>query len=344
MKDLSIIVPVYNSEKYLEACLNSLIKQSLKDYEIIVIDDASKDNSLDIIKKYQKYLPDIIKVLVNKENLDLSDTRNKGLTYASGKYIGFVDSDDYVNRFMFSDMLYLTKQRDDIDIVTVGLKEVEEERNGSDLIEETKDSLKAKIIDPRKSPKYLFHISPSVCNKIYHHDLINDINFLSRKKWEDIAFTYPSILRSRKVADISENYYFYRRHQTTGKMASGLLANENIFDIFDICNEIEKQTKKDGTYFDAASEIKTIQVSACLQRINEILNWDIPNNIKREIINDFNNLIINYYGNYDLANSLLKIAIDDLTIESIKSAIIKDEDEEIIKKKILTNIRKVMNK
>ena len=94
MIKVSIIVPVYNVELYLDKCLNSLVNQTLKEIEIIVVNDGSKDNSQAIIDKYtNKY--NNIKAL-RKENGGLSDARNYGIKYASGEYIGYVDSDDYV--------------------------------------------------------------------------------------------------------------------------------------------------------------------------------------------------------------------------------------------------------
>jgi len=96
MKKVSIIVPVYNVEKYLAKCLDSLVNQTLEDVEIIVVDDGSKDNSKQIIDEFQTKYPDKIKSFV-KENGGLSDARNFGLDRASGDYIGFVDSDDYIH-------------------------------------------------------------------------------------------------------------------------------------------------------------------------------------------------------------------------------------------------------
>ena len=89
MKCLSIIVPVYNSGTYLEDCLNSLVLQDVLDFEVIIVDDNSSDNSLDIIKKYCELLPEIFKYIHLDENKGVSVARNIGLKYASGEYIGF---------------------------------------------------------------------------------------------------------------------------------------------------------------------------------------------------------------------------------------------------------------
>ena len=102
MYKLSIIVPVFNSGAYLKDCLDSLVSESLKDIEIICIDDASTDESLDILNGYAKKYPQI-KVFPNKINMGQGYTRNIGIK-ASGTYVGFVDSDDYVSKTMYENM------------------------------------------------------------------------------------------------------------------------------------------------------------------------------------------------------------------------------------------------
>ena len=129
MKKVSIIVPVYNVEKYLAKCLDSLVSQTLEDVEIIVVDDGSKDNSKQIIDEFQTKYPDKIKSFV-KENGGLSDARNFGLDRAIGEYIGFVDSDDYVTAEMFEEMHSLA-QKYDAEMVICNLQKVDENRNSS---------------------------------------------------------------------------------------------------------------------------------------------------------------------------------------------------------------------
>ena len=103
MIKVSIIIPVYNNGKYLRTCLDSLVNQTLKDIEIIAVDDNSSDNSLLILMEYAKKYHNI-RVYHNRKNLGQGATRNIGLEYAKGEYIGFVDSDDYVRYNMYEDM------------------------------------------------------------------------------------------------------------------------------------------------------------------------------------------------------------------------------------------------
>ena len=122
MPKLSIIVPVDNSSKYLYKCINSLLSQILDDIEIILIDDCSVDNSLNIISNYQKLYPEKIKVLRNPENKGAGYSRNRGLLMATGEYIGFIDSDDYIEPDMYEKMYVTAINNDDIVVTNMDLK------------------------------------------------------------------------------------------------------------------------------------------------------------------------------------------------------------------------------
>ena len=111
---VSVIVPVYNVEKYLRQCLDSLVNQTLKDIEIICINDGTKDNSVEIINEYVKKCPNII--LINQENQGLGMARNNAMKHAKGDYIAFVDSDDWVDTDMY-EVLYNKAIETDADIV-----------------------------------------------------------------------------------------------------------------------------------------------------------------------------------------------------------------------------------
>src|SRR5699024_6933853 len=108
MPKVSVIVPVYNVEKYIEKCIQTLVNQTLQDLEIIIVNDGSTDNSEKIIKKYKKEYKNII--YVTKENGGLSSARNFGLLYATGEYVAFLDSDDYVDKIIYEKMYNKAKE------------------------------------------------------------------------------------------------------------------------------------------------------------------------------------------------------------------------------------------
>ena len=109
---ISIIVPVYNVEEYLQRCIDSILNQRFKDFELILINDGSTDNSLKICKEYS--LSDSRVKVINKENGGLSSARNAGINIAKGKYIGFVDSDDWINEEMYQTLYNLLQEYQNI--------------------------------------------------------------------------------------------------------------------------------------------------------------------------------------------------------------------------------------
>ena len=333
MKSLSIIVPVYNSGAYLEDCLNSLVLQDVLDFEVIIVDDNSSDNSLDIIKKYCNLLPDIFKYIHLEENKGVSVARNIGLKYASGEYIGFVDSDDFVHRNMYGDMLTLIDKCKGLKVVSTGIQRVLEKDSSKSFIERECGNISPKIIDVSKNPDFLCYESPACFNKIYRRDLLNEDPFIPAVKWEDIAFVYPTILKASVIGFIPSNYYFYRSN-SKGIMASCLSVNQDIFDIFKVCDDITIQTINDGTYYSSKEEIRKIQIISCLDRLREIYNWNISNDKKMEILNEFNKLIISKYGTYTISEDSEEFSFIKELDNSMEVVNIDD-----VKKKVLSNIR-----
>lgn len=197
---ISIIVPVYNVEEYLEECLESLVNQNYSDYEIIAVNDGSTDNSLKILKKYEKKHKKLIKVY-DKENGGLSSARNFGIEKSKGKYLFFVDSDDYIlpNSLNILDK-YLNK---DYDII--GYPFIMGNEEHSVFLKTSNKDIQDKI-------KRLITGSPGAQNKICKKELYtkNNITFLDGVYYEDLATTPKLALYAKKVKFIDEPLYFYR--------------------------------------------------------------------------------------------------------------------------------------
>lgn len=133
MPKISVIVPVYNTEKYIEKCLQSIINQTIQDFEIIVVDDGSTDNSANIIKEIIENNKNIQIKYYKKENGGLSDARNYGVKFATGKYISFIDSDDYIEKNLFESLeKYIN---DNIDLIKFKMQTVDEKGNLIEKIE-----------------------------------------------------------------------------------------------------------------------------------------------------------------------------------------------------------------
>ena len=203
MKKVSIIVPVYNVEKYLAKCLDSLVNQTLEEMEIIVVDDESKDNSKQVIDEFQTKYPDKIKSFV-KKNGGLSDARNFGLDRANGEYIGFVDSDDYVTAEMFEEM-YSLAQKHDAEMVICNLQKVDE--NGKILQKLTQVPNMPEKIDLAKNLSVFSDLGYFACNKLFKRYLFENKRFKKSVHFEDIQLV-PQLLLSCKTLAQTQNYHY----------------------------------------------------------------------------------------------------------------------------------------
>lgn len=216
----SIIVPVYNVEKYLDKCLASILRQTFKNFECIIIDDGSPDNSNAIIDKYVK-LDQCFKV-IHQKNMGLSAARNAGLDIAKGEYVVFVDSDDYIADD-YLEKFALKIADTDADIVICG------------FIEAYKDYEKNKVFAAESTEvikqNILADVWPSyVWNKCYKKDLFTNIRFPVGKIFEDIL-TIPKLCRyARKIVCIPDKLYYYNRQNENSITAN--MSSEKMYNLF----------------------------------------------------------------------------------------------------------------
>ncbi len=205
MIKVSVIVPVYNVEKYLEECLDSVCHQTLKDIEIICINDGSKDKSEQILKDYIKKDKRI--VLIEQKNQGLSIARNNGIKIAKGQYIGFVDSDDKIEPDFF-EKLYNAASKNDADIAIGGYKEINKRRKIKTILRYWKNE---KITQRTKMLETLLGTA-FVWNKLYKKELIinNQIYFPAHKTYEDGFWTPQIAACTKSVCTVRGAYYLYR--------------------------------------------------------------------------------------------------------------------------------------
>ncbi len=209
MVKVSITVPVYNVEKYLEKCLDSLIGQTLKDIEIICINDGSTDNSLSILEKYAK--KDSRIKIINQENQGIANTRNKSIKLAQGEYIGFVDSDDWVSCDFF-EKLYNAALKYKADIAAAGII------RATDKHEKMFLEFKKETVTNNTDKKFEICDIPDksyVCNKIYKLSKIRyfGLKFKNDVTYEDIIFTPEAVHKLGTLVTVPHTYYFYYKRQ-----------------------------------------------------------------------------------------------------------------------------------
>ena len=202
---ISVIVPIYNSEKYLKKCIDSILNQTLEDIEVILINDGSKDNSHLICLEYQEKFKEKIKY-INNDNMGCSATRNLGIKEARAEYITFIDSDDYIEKDMCKDMYNLMIEEKS-DIVITGIRYV---KNGK--------TIKKKFLKSSINENNIFdekNLIVHVCNKLFKRKIIIDksIYFIENSHYEeDTVFSFIYSLNVKKIGIVNKLNYNYILH------------------------------------------------------------------------------------------------------------------------------------
>lgn len=241
MPKVSVIVPIYNVEKYLEKCINSLLSQTLEDIQIILVNDGSKDNSGNIAKEYEKNNKDRV-IYVEKENGGLSDARNYGLKYATGDFIAFLDSDDYIEKNAYEEM-YNKVIEENADYVEC------------DFIWEFPNKIRVDKQYPYKNKKEMLSFVRVVAwNKLIKRQLITDNNleFPKGLRYEDVEFTYKLIPFINKFAYVDKPFIHYV--QRKGSIAN--VQNERTAEIFTVLDNVIEFYKKNNIYEEYRDELE----------------------------------------------------------------------------------------
>lgn len=211
MSKISVVVPVYNVEKLLQRCLNSLINQSLHDIEIICINDGSTDKSLEILKSFANKDKRI--TVIDKQNEGLSVARNVGLEKAQGEFVAFLDSDDWVD-LDFYEKLYNSAVNNNADIAVAGIIRTKTNKK-TFILEYNKEEVTSDIykkIELCDIPECCF-----VWNKIYRLDKLKSLNiqFEVGRIYEDMIWTPQVLYAVDKIVTVPDTYYYYWRHANT---------------------------------------------------------------------------------------------------------------------------------
>ena len=274
---ISIIVPVYNTEKYLKRCFDSLVCQTLNDIEIIIVNDGSHDNSQSVIDQYSEMYPKKIIPLI-KENGGLSDARNLGLKYARGEYISFVDSDDYVDKDM-CERMYNKGIQTQSDVVCSPITFIwENSRKAKKTFFPDINIFGKGILE---NPRILNIVSSYAVTKIYKRDFWkkNTFTFPVGQCFEDSALIYNILLKANKVESVNIPFYNYIKDIESSICNT---VNRTIFDIFKSCDSIINFYKNNKSYY----KIETAIISICCKHINMRIKI-LRNCNDIELINDF---------------------------------------------------------
>ena len=249
---LSVIIPVYNVENYLNECLDSVTSQTLDDMEIICIDDGSTDNSPDILKEYSKKDKRI--KIITKENGGQATARNLGIKEAQGEYIAFVDSDDFIEPTMF-EKLYTKSKDNNLDIAMCKIatydNQTEEIKNNVwyYMLGVFRDFEKG-IFNHKDTKEFTCHIAVTPYNKIYKTTLLKENNILFPEGliFEDEKFFYDTYLRAKRVSIVDEFLYYYRINRKGSTVDT--IKDNDFSDIVPISKLIRETFKETDNYED----------------------------------------------------------------------------------------------
>jgi len=291
MVKVSIIVPVYNTENYLKKCLDSLVNQTLENIEILIVNDGSTDNSQKIIDEYKELYSNKIKIF-NKSNGGLSDARNFAIPHTTGEYIGFVDSDDYIELDMFEKMYALAKTKN-LDLVECNFNW------------EYPNKIKIDYgIDYLEKKDFFLFGRVMVCNKLFKTSIIkdNNITFSKSLNYEDIEFFYNLIPYINNYSLINNSFYHYIQRENS------IINNQTkkTADIFIILNNIINFYKSNNLFDIYKTELEYLYIRFLLGssflRIVKIKD----KNLRKELLNKSINELYSTFPNWK-ENKLLKI-------------------------------------
>ena len=292
MPKVSVIVPIYNVEKYLNKCIDSLVNQTLQDIEIILVNDGATDNSGSIANEYAKKYPEKIKYY-SKENGGLSDARNYGLKFATGDYIAFLDADDYIEKEAYEEM-YEKAINENSDYVEC------------DFIWEYLNKTKIdKRIDYNSKKEMFLNIRVVAWNKLIKRNIIKDNNleFPKGLRYEDTEFTYKMIPYIKKFSYVDKPFVHYV--QRSNSIANN--QNERDREIFIILETVIDFYKSKNLYEEYKNEIEytytRILLCSSLKRMCKIKEKRTRQQLLNETWKNINEKFPNWKKNVILQNS-----------------------------------------
>jgi len=266
---ISIIIPVYNVEKYLRECLDSILVQTFQDFEIICVDDGSTDKSLEILQEYKR--KDDRFVILQQRHAGAGAARNHGIKLAEGKYIQFLDSDDYFEPNLLEEM-YSRAENHNADLVVCSYRKVDDEgnvtesRNPNSPINLDKTPIEKPFSKQDFKEEIFSLLTPIPWNKLYRKDLIweNNIVFPDIHICEDVAFVHSCVASSNKILVFDDELINYRFNRP-GSMAT--YRTKYTIDVVHSCNALKKYLIEKGLY----QELE----SAFIKAFKNHIRWDI---------------------------------------------------------------------
>ena len=352
MVKISVIVPVYNVEEYLEECLDSIINQTLEDIEIICVNDGSTDNSLKILKKYAKK-DNRIKI-INQKNCGSGCARNSGLNQSQGDYIFFLDSDDFIPLNAL-ELTYDNAISNNSDLIMFKIARFDDFKDdyskpGFPLEDSfNKVDFNNFTFTYKNIKKYVLNSSFSPWSKLYKKDFLEkwrDFKFPINIAYEDVLFHVKAVLRSSKISFVPEFLYNYR----TSNVNSITHTESNAIDIFKVCDSVELFLKNENYFEEFEKEFYEFKVTQILQYLFFSESEEYFTLTKRELAKINSKFIPSKFAE-QYSTILNSSSLKDLKIKTYKSNIknLEKENKKLNKQnkelnKELKKVKKLNNK
>ena len=308
---VSVIIPVYNTEDYLKECIESLVNQTLREIEILIVNDGSTDSSLEIMKEFKNKYPNIIKIF-DKVNGGQASARNYALPFAQGEYLGFVDSDDWVDSTMYEEM-YEKAEKEDADIVIC------------DMVDHFPDRT---VCYPSSRFENKFKVTPSACNKLFKRSLVKEDVFPVGLWYEDFEFTTMQLMKTDCISVIHKGLYHCHCREVSTMYNNNSEKNQ---DILVVLEHLVEYVEKNGWYEKYKNVLEYLYIDHVLitsiNRVQKQTNEKkkiVINNLRKEVLKRYNSFykddafrempkkrqiiaLLNAYGFCSMSMMLLKI-------------------------------------
>lgn len=308
---VSVIIPVYNTEDYLKECIESLVNQTLREIEILIVNDGSTDSSLEIMKEFKNKYPNIIKIF-DKVNGGQASARNYALSFAQGEYLGFVDSDDWVDSTMYEEM-YEKAEKEDADIVIC------------DMVDHFPDRT---VCYPSSRFENKFKVTPSACNKLFKRSLVKEDVFPVGLWYEDFEFTTMQLMKTDCISVIHKGLYHCHCREVSTMYNNNSEKNQ---DILVVLEHLVEYVEKNGWYEKYKNVLEYLYIDHVLitsiNRVQKQTNEKkkiVINNLRKEVFKKYNSFyrddafrempkkrqiiaLLNAYGLCSMSMMLLKI-------------------------------------
>ena len=308
---VSVIIPVYNTEDYLKECIESLVNQTLREIEILIVNDGSTDSSLEIMKEFKNKYPNIIKIF-DKVNGGQASARNYALSFAQEEYLGFVDSDDWVDSTMYEEM-YEKAEKEDADIVIC------------DMVDHFPDRT---VCYPSSRFENKFKVTPSACNKLFKRSLVKEDVFPVGLWYEDFEFTTMQLMKTDCISVIHKGLYHCHCREVSTMYNNNSEKNQ---DILVVLEHLVEYVEKNGWYEKYKNVLEYLYIDHVLitsiNRVQKQTNEKkkiVINNLRKEVLKKYNSFyrddafrempkkrqiiaLLNAYGLCSMSMMLLKI-------------------------------------